>query len=120
MPIINQDDKNYFVVTYRDPESVPEQKGPKNITLKVKNIEDSRLGLSFVRFSGFMFETAGMIVDPIQENLRKRFEYKKALHLSIYSIISIEEVGSGPPALQFIKDKSNLLVLSGEGDDRHF
>jgi hypothetical protein len=38
----------------------------------------------------------------------------KTLHLSIYSIISIQEVGMEHKGLYFKKDKSNLVVLSPE------
>lgn len=94
-----------YVVTYRD------HKDNSIHELKVRNIEDSSLGLSFIALSGFIFETEGIIVRPEEETKRQHFEKIKTLHLSIYSVISIAEVGAETPKLAFKKDKSNLFVL---------
>lgn len=99
-------DNNFFVVTYRDPAQ------DKIISLKIKNIGDSSLGLSFVRVSDFIFETESLVVKPEEEAQKKRFEDVKSLHLSIYTIISIEEIGRKHAGLKFSNDKSNLVVLS--------
>ena len=89
------------------------KKDPKNITLRVSDIRDSNLGLSFIRLAGFIFHDAlSSIVDPVAEKLKERFKSTKSLHLSIYSIVSIEEVGVNHTGLTFEKDKSNILVLS--------
>lgn len=98
-------EETHFLVTYRDP------KDGKVQTLKCKKIEDSRLGLSFVSISQFIFSDSNLVADPTEENLKKRFEGTKALHLSVYSILSIEEVGSDHKGLNFKKDKSNLIML---------
>ena len=107
---MNEKDSCHYIVTYIDPES---KKDPKNITLRVSDIRDSNLGLSFIRLAGFIFHDAlSSIVDPVAEKLKERFKSTKSLHLSIYSIVSIEEVGVNHTGLTFEKDKSNILVLS--------
>lgn len=99
--------EGHFLVTYRDPltEKVAE--------LKARQVEDSSLGLSFVRLSDFVFDTQALVVKPDEEALEKRYEHVRSLHLSIYAILSIAEVGAGATALRFQKDKSNLVVLPG-------
>jgi len=96
---------SYFVISYRDP------KEGKILSLKSYSIQDSSLGLSFVAISDFKFDTNKVVVDPEEENLAKRLKDVKSLHLSIYSIVSIEEVGTDHEGLKFQKDKSNLFVL---------
>ncbi|MEZ4741778.1 MAG: DUF1820 family protein [Bdellovibrionota bacterium] len=98
----------YFRVLYKEPgESKP-------VTLKAKSINDSSLGLSFVCISDFIFDTQNIVVDPKEEELSKRYEKVRSLHLSIYMILSIEEVGVQNDGLHFRHDKSNLLVLSNQ------
>lgn len=94
-----------FIVTYRDP------RDGQIIRLKVKSIRDSTLGLSFVALSEFVFETEGVVVNPTEEQMRVRFENVKSLHLSIYSIISVEEVGLEHKGLSFKKSRSNLVAF---------
>jgi hypothetical protein len=101
----------YFIVTYRDPENLKEL---ESITVKVKDIRDSSLGLGFISMSGFIFESKSLIVSPNDEKIRAKFEHIKSLHLSIHHIISIEEVGMEHDGLRFKKDKSNLLMLNPE------
>lgn len=103
----NDHEDSHYIVTYRDPENLTEQ---KNITLRVKKISDSNLGLSFICLSQFIFESGPIILDPKADKLKIRFENTKSLHLSIYSIISIEEVGASHQGLN-LKDKSNLFVI---------
>jgi hypothetical protein len=95
----------HFVVSYRDP---VEQ---KTISIKVRKVDDSPLGLSFIRISDFVFDTSSLVVNPDEENLKKRLENTRSLHLSIYTILSIEEIGLDQPGLRFKTDKSNLVVL---------
>lgn len=96
----------YFVITYRDP------KEGKIVECKAKTIADSSLGLSFIAISDFVFTSRNsVVVDPTEEYLQKRLENVKSLHLSIYSIVSIEEVGQ-QVGLKFVKDKSNLVMLN--------
>lgn len=98
----------YFIVTYREPSE------GKIVSLKAKTVTDSSLGLSFITISDFIFDTGSLVVNPVEEEMKKRFEGVKSLHLSIYSIISIEEVGAEHKGLKFQKDKSNLVVFSSE------
>ena len=98
----------FFLVTFRDP------KDGIVTQLKVKNIEDSSLGLSFIKLSSFIFEVNTLVVQPVEEQLQKRYENVKSLHLSIYSIISIEELGVEHKGLQFNKDRSNLISFPSD------
>ncbi len=97
----------YFIITYREP------KDGQVVSLKAHNVTDSSLGLSFISISDFYFETDSLVVNPAEEDLKKRFASVKTLHLSIYTIISIEEVGKDHKGLQFEKDRSNLVVFPG-------
>ena len=97
----------YFVITYRD------HKDGQSISLKARKVTDSSLGLSFVAISDFVFDSQLLVVNPAEEDLKRRFAGIKTLHLSIYSILSIEEVGRQHKGLSFAHDKSNLLVLPG-------
>lgn len=98
---------SYFIITYREP------KDAQIVTLKAHKVADSSLGLSFIAISDFYFETDSLVVNPAEEDLKKRFANVKTLHLSIYTIVSIEEVGMEHRGLQFEKDKSNLVVFPG-------
>ncbi|MBF0312940.1 MAG: DUF1820 family protein [Oligoflexia bacterium] len=99
--------KGHYIITYRD------AKNNKIVSLKAKSICDSNLGLSFVAISDFLFETSSTIINPVEDELKQRFEHTKALHISIYTILSIEEVGMDldHQGLSFKRDKHNLLVL---------
>src|SRR4051812_12860689 len=94
---------SHYVVHYRDP------KTGEILQLKAQSIHDSTLGLGFVCVSEFLFDSGGLVIKPAEEQLQKRLEFVRSLHLSIYSIVSIEEVGD--KKLSFQKDRSNLLVL---------
>jgi hypothetical protein len=98
--------KTYYIITYRDP------KDGKVVECKARKIQDSGLGLSFVSISDFVFNNSSVVVDPTEEYLRKRLENVKSLHLSVYSIVSVEEVGTENSGLKFRNDKSNLVVLN--------
>ncbi|MCB9072812.1 MAG: DUF1820 family protein [Bdellovibrionaceae bacterium] len=98
-------DPSCYIVSYRDP------KDGAIVSLKVKSISDSTLGLSFIALSGFIFDSSAILVNPEEEAMKKKFENIKTLHLSIYSIISIAEMGLETPRLAFKNDKSNLFVL---------
>lgn len=99
--------KTYYIITYRDPED------SKICTLKAGKVCDSSLGISFVSISDFVFDTDSLVVNPEEETLKKRLEHVNALHLSIYAIISIKEVGPDHKGLKFQTDKSKLVVLPG-------
>jgi len=95
----------YYLVTYRDP------KDGQTISLKAKKVTDSSLGLSFIALSDFIFASDMLVVNPAEEDLKKRFSSVKTIHLSIYSVLSIEEIGLEQKDLAFEKDKSNLVVF---------
>lgn len=97
---------NFYLITYRDPKD-------NSITkINAKSISDSNLGLGFIKISDFLFNTEGLsIINPTEEKLMERLKYTKSLHLSIYSILSVEEMGLENKGLNFIKDKSNLVIF---------
>jgi hypothetical protein len=99
--------KTHFIVAYRDPMD------SKLVELKANKVQDSDLGLSFVAVSDFLFDAPGLVVDPSVEDLKKKFENVKTLHLSLYSILSIQEVGHKNRGLQFKNNRSNLVLLPG-------
>lgn len=93
----------HFVVTYRDPSS------SEIVELKARNINDSPLGITFISISEFVFDVGGKLVNPTLESLASRFENVRTLHLPIYNVLSIEEVGE--KTLELSQDRSNLVVL---------
>jgi len=101
-------EETMYLITYRN------AKDAKVVTLKAKTVTDSSLGLSFVAISDFLFDTKSVVINPEEEDQKRQFEGVKTLHLSIYSIVSIEEVGEEHKGLKFKKDKSNLVVLTLE------
>ena len=101
-------EETFYLISYRD------AKDAKVLTLKAKIVTDSSLGLSFVAISDFVFDTKSVVINPEEEDQKRQFEGVKTLHLSIYTIISIEEVGENHKGLKFKKDKSNLVILSPE------
>ncbi len=100
-----------YLVTYRDPTD------GSIVNLKTRSIADSSLGLTFIALSDFVFETDTILINPEEESRRKKFENIKTLHMSIYSIISIAELGAETPKLTFQKDKSNLVILQQHHSD---
>lgn len=98
--------KTFYIINYKDP------KDNKTVALKAGKVSDSSLGLSFISVSDFIFDSGTLVVNPAEEDLKRRFEHVKTLHLSIYTILSIEEVGPDHNGLKFKKDKSNLVVLN--------
>ena len=86
-----ESNKSLFLIHYRDP-----QEG-EILSLKARQILDSTLGLSFIRISDFVFDIGSLVIKPSEEQLQKRLENVKSLHLSIYSIISIEELSEKKP-----------------------
>lgn len=103
----SRDQETYFVITYRD------ARDNKPVSVKAHRVTDSSLGLSFIAVSDFYFADNALVVNPEEEQQRKRFENVKQIHLSIYSVIAIEEVGKDHRGLKFKKDKSNIVVLPG-------
>ena len=105
MNMSNNARETYYLITYREP------KDGQIVTLKSRRVADSSLGLSFIALSDFIFDTDSLVVNPAEEDLKKRFAAVKTLHLSIYTVLSVEEVGPENKGLTFEKDKSNLVVF---------
>ena len=103
-----KNEKTFYLVHYRDPSDGTHQ------SIRARTIKDSSLGLSFVAISEFVFEENSILVNPDEEAKKLEFEAVKTLHLSIYSILSISEVGEHKKNLSFKNDKSNLLVLTND------
>lgn len=101
-------ENTFYQIHYRDPRDGRHQ------SIKAKKIKDSSLGLSFISISDFVFDDDSPIVNPDEEAKKLEFEHVKTLHLSIYSILSVTEVGEHKKGLSFKKDKSNLLVLTND------
>lgn len=99
--------KPCFRVVYRD------LADGRTVTLKAAVVEDSSLGLGFIRLADFVFDGPGLVVDPAAEDLKRRLEGVKSLHLSIHCILSIEELGQGNKGLRFKHSRGNLVVLPG-------
>lgn len=106
----SKDQSSYYLIHYRDPQS------GENVNLKARQISDSNLGLSFISVSDFLFDSSTLVIKPSEEHLRKRLENVKSLHLSIYTILSIEEVGL--TKMKFKNDRSNLVSLPGPGPNK--
>lgn len=98
-------EKTFYIVTFTDP-----QDGEVK-TLKAKTIYDSPLGIGFVQISDFIFESSLLVVNPQAEDLEKKYKDTKSLHISLYSILTIEEVGESHEGLALQKDRSTLHVL---------
>jgi hypothetical protein len=84
----------------------------------VRRVEDSELGPGFVCLSQFLFDTDSRIANPAEEELARRFERTQRLHLNLFSIQSIAEVGDprglvgGPPSgLKLDQERPNVVVL---------
>ena len=100
----------HYVVTYRD--SVKDE----TVTLRARAVHDSPLGLSFLAISDFVFDTNARVIDPSEEALRDRLRDVRTLHLSIYRVLAVLEVGVDHTGLQLTHDRSNLVVFpSGRG-----
>ena len=99
-----------YRITYRD---VAEN---KIRTLRARSITDSGLGLSFVCVSDFVFDQTSKLVNPNDEALAAQLEDVKSLHLSMYTIVCVEEIGIDNQGLSFEHDRSKLLVYPGGSD----
>lgn len=101
-------EKTCFLIHYRDPQDGHHQ------SIKARKISDSPLGLSFIAISDFVFESNSILVNPEEEAKKLRFEDIRTYHLSIYSILSVSEVGDHKKSLSFKNDKANLLTLNND------
>jgi hypothetical protein len=80
-------------------------------TLKVREVGDSDLGPGFVCISGFVFDTGSVLLNPTEDALARRYENVRRLHLNVFAIQSIAEIGVEHPGLKLDQDRSNLVVL---------
>ena len=97
-------DSSIYIVTYRNPE-----KPAENIEVRVRNVEDSALGPAFVSLSDFVFGTSTGLINPRDEYAKKNFSKTKTLHLSIYNVVTIEEVGDDNPGLKLAPKEGIVL-----------
>jgi hypothetical protein len=95
----------HYVITYRDPVK------DETVTLRARKVYDSPLGLSFLAIADFVFDTGTRLIDPAEEALRERLRDVRTLHLSIYRVLSILEVGVDHEGLRLGHDRSNLVVF---------
>jgi hypothetical protein len=79
--------------------------------LKARRVGDSELGPGFICVSEFLFDTGSRIANPAEEALKKRYEHTRRLHLNVFTIQAIAEVGDDHPGLKLDTDRSNLVVL---------
>ena len=101
--------RTFFVITWRDP-----GEEDKVRSLKARRIEDSDLGPTFVCLSDFVFDTGGLVIDPEEEDLKSRFADTRRLHLSIYSVLSIEERGRRHKGLRLDQERSAVVFLPSD------
>lgn len=96
----------HYVVTYKDAET------DETVTLRARKVFDSPLGLSFIALADFVFDGGGgLLVNPGEEALARRMAKVRTLHLSIYRVLSIQEVGDEADGLALVRDRSNLVVF---------
>jgi len=101
---------SHYAISFRDPEE------GEIVTLKARKVEDSELGLGFICISEFLFETRGSVVNPKEEDLARRFENVRRLHLNLYRILAIEERGA--ERLELEADRSRLVLLHPADDNK--
>lgn len=98
-------DQSLFRVTYRDVTT------DKFVVIKVRRISDSSLGPAFVEMSDFVFDADSLIVNPQEEEMKEHFSAVRRMHLAIYHIVSVEELGAGRSGLKLQRGKTNVVVL---------
>ncbi|MBT3221722.1 MAG: DUF1820 family protein [Proteobacteria bacterium] len=103
--------KSWYEVTFREPQE------SAVTTIKARTVEDSQLGLGFVCFSDFVFETNKVVLNPAEEALQTRYANVKRIHLPIYAVLCVEEVGADHEGLSLEADRSKLIVLHPNGED---
>ena len=101
-------DTTLYLIQYR------EAKNGNYQSVKARKIQDSPLGLSFIAISDFVFDSNPLVINPNEEAKKLEFEKIKTLHLSIYSIQSISEMGDRENSLNFKNDKSQVFILNQE------
>jgi len=98
---------NYYRVIYKDPAKDTVR------TLKARTIRDSSLGPTFVELSEFIFDNSKLIVNPEEEELKEHYANVERLHLAIFNILTIEEIGPNSGGLKLSTERANVVVLPG-------
>lgn len=83
-------------------------------TLKARSVGRSDLGAGFVCVSEFVFDTTSRLANPAEEALKRRFDGMRRLHLNVFTIQSIAELGVDHPGLKLEppdSDRANVVVL---------
>lgn len=58
-----------------------------------------------------MFDSPSRLVDPASEALARRFENTRRLHLNVFTIQSIAEIGVDHPGLKLDPERGNVVLL---------
>lgn len=95
----------HYAVTFRSPET-----GDVTI-LRARTVGDSDLGPGFICLSDLIFQTGSKLANPVEEALQEQYRTTRRLHLNVFSIQSIAEVGEEHPGLQLDADRTNLVVF---------
>ena len=64
--MVSKKKDTYFIITYRDPVS------EKQVSIKAGTVADSTLGLSFIAVSDFVFQQNALVVNPQEEDMKRR------------------------------------------------
>lgn len=102
-------DDVYYEITFRSPDS------GTLTTLKAGTVGDSDLGAGFICLSELLFETSSRVANPAEEALAARYKDTRRLHLNVFSIQTIAEVGASHPGLTLDTDRSNLVAFPPPG-----
>lgn len=86
----------------------------KTVSVKVRSIQDSALGYTFVQLSDFVFDTNSVVIKPTEEQQKKNLENTKSLHICVHNILAIEELSDISAALHLSSDNSRLFMLPKE------
>lgn len=86
----------------------------KTVVVKVREIQDSPLGYTFMQLSDFVFDTNSVVIKPSEEQQKKNLENTKSLHICVHNILAIEELSDVSAALHLSKENSRLFMLPKE------
>ena len=106
---MSHNDETYFVITYKDVQK------DEFISLRARNISDSSLGPAFIQISDFVFNESTLIVNPNEEDLKSRLKKTRSLHIALFHVVSVEEIGSDNDGLH-LEGKANVVVLPTDSD----
>lgn len=101
----NNSQKALFQVHYTDFHT------EKTVTVKVREIQDSPLGYTFIQLADFVFDTNSVVIKPSEEQQKKNLENTKSLHICVHNILAIEELSDVSAALHLSSESSRLFML---------